>query len=102
VPDDIVVGSRAEGVGAAGEDGGGAEATAAGAGAGAGGGGAIVGAGAGAGVAGAVVALEVGVPAPELVVPDRAGARPVVLHAHTATSEETMSTRGSVRIVISF
>jgi hypothetical protein len=61
----------------------------------------MVGAGAGAGVAGAVE-LGVEVPVPEFDVPDRAGARPVVLHAHTATSEETISTRGSVRIVISF
>jgi hypothetical protein len=90
-------------VGAAAYEAGGVEA-AAGAGAGAGGGGAIIGAGAGAGVVAGAAAeeLEVDVPVPGFDGSDRAGARPVVLHAHTATSEETISTRGSVRIVISF
>ena len=99
----MVVGSSGDGAGAE-EAGGGAETT--GAGAGAGEGGAAVGAGAGAEAAGAgaddTVELEPEVPVPGFDRLEGAGAGPAVRHAHTATSEETSTTRGSVRIVISF
>ena len=63
----------------------------------------MVGAGVGAGGAGAGAAeLELDVPVPGLDGPEREGAGPAVLHAPSATSEETSTTRGSVRIVISF
>jgi len=94
----MVVGSRAAGVGA----------DASGAGAGAGAGGGTVGAGAGTGVVGGAVAVPPGgwpVLPPELPGPGRegpGGVLVVLVHAHTAASEETSTTRRSVRIVNSF
>lgn len=92
----MVVGSRADGVGAA-------EATGAGA------GGGTVGAGAGTAVGGGAVAVPPGgwpVLPPELPGPGREGPGAVLLvvlaHAHTAASEETSTTRRSVRMVNSF